>query len=165
MTSLQDRDIITRIRSGQLDYFSEIVNRYTRPILIYVTHRLFDKNDAEDLVQNIFLNFYKYINKFDINQPLLPYLYGIAKNEIKMYIRSKKVTFPLNESTTADDTVEKIEIESIIQSLPENQRKPLQWLYEGYTYEEIAKKLKKPVNTIKTQIRRIRLKHKNYEKT
>jgi len=170
MAELLDKDIIRKIKNGEIDYYSYIVKKYTTLIYRYIKIKLFKKDETDDLVQNVFISFYKAIEKFDEERPIKPYLFQIVQNELKMYFRSRKETVSLDESIkTTDD--EKIslpsdDIEGLLKILPIEQKQALKLLSEGYSYEEIANSLKKPLNTVRTIIRRARLKMiKNYDKT
>lgn len=163
MKALSEEEIIRKIQDGELDYFEYIVKKYTRLILSYVKRKLFDKEDAEDIVQNAFLNFYKSINRFDTQRPILPYLYQIVKNEMKMFWRAQKKTVPLDEKMIIEEKEELIDLDFIknqLEKLSKEQKKAIQLITEGFSYKEIAKFLGKPINTIRTIIRRARLKLK-----
>jgi len=116
---------------------------------------------VEDLVQNTFLSFYKAIFRFDTNRPVLPYLYQIARNELKMYYRSHKQTVSLAEtlSSKREETLvdQQSATASVLVVLSDEQQKALQLIGEGYSYKEIAQRLGKPLNTVRTIIRRARL--------
>lgn len=167
MLELTDQEAIKKIKGGEIDNFSYIVKKYTKPIYSFVYSKLFNKDEVEDLVQKTFLQLYIAIDRFDEKKPVLPYLYQIAKNELKMYYRSFKKTQPLNEEILYQDKgVERQEdddINQLVEKLPNEQKMALKYLYEGYSYQEIANKLKKPVNTIKTIVRRARLKLIKYK--
>lgn len=171
MVTISDKEIIIKIKQGEINYFSFLVKKYTDRIYYVIYSRLFNKDDVDDLVQNAFLDFYKAINRFNEDRPVLPYLYEIAKNETKMYFRSKKETVSLDESIKTVNHKEEnnflsTDIEELLTVLPVDQKKALKLLSEGYSYEEIAQKLSRPLNTVRTIIRRGRLKiKKNYEKT
>ncbi|QQG44469.1 MAG: RNA polymerase sigma factor [Candidatus Roizmanbacteria bacterium] len=175
MEELPDKEIVIRIKRGEIEYFSHIVNRYTSIILNYINSKLFDKTEVDDIVQNIFLKFYKAIDGFDESRPVLPYIFEIAKNEMKMYFRSRKKTVQLDERIAVADQkdfpVEEDNIDELLQFVNEDQRKALKLLLDGYSYKEISKEINKPLNTIRTLIRRARLKisasqrMKKYEKT
>lgn len=155
-----DKDVIVKIRNGEIDYFSFLVKKYTPPIFRYIKAKLFQKLDVDDLVQNTFLSFYKAITRFDEEKPILPYLFQIAKNELKMYFRSHKQTVTLDDSLKVTNEYPELYIEdysSTLEKLSDEQQEILQLLQEGYSYEEIAKKCRRPVNTIRTIIRRTRL--------
>lgn len=169
MQTLSDKEVITRVKNGEIDYFYYIVKKYTVQILTFVTKKLSNREDAEDIVQNSFLHFYKAINRFDQNKQIQPYLYQIVRNELKMLWRSRKITISLDEKIVADKEQEDLDIEDIerhLNKLPLEQKKTLQLVSEGYSYKEIAKNLKRPLNTVRTIIRRARLqltKIKGYE--
>lgn len=166
---MTDKEVIIKIREGEINQFSYLVKNYSSRIHGYIKHRLYEKNDADDLVQNTFLKFYQAIIRFDVEKPVLPYLYAIAKNELKMYWRSHKIKISLDENIASQedsgDQLNSIEILKLLKQLPKNQQRVLQLISEGFSYQEIAEKIKKPVNTIRTLIRRGRLNLKKlYEK-
>lgn len=163
MAELSDKDIIREIRNGKIDKYSHIVKKYTTLIYRFISRKLFKKEDTDDLVQNVFISFYKALNKFDSKKPIKPYLFQIVQNELKMYYRSKKISIPLNEDLyLVDDRLidSIIDVESYIKLLNKQQQKILLLIIDGYSYEEISKKTKIPLNTIKSIVRRSRLKIK-----
>lgn len=171
--SLTDEKVISSIKEGEIEAFSYIVKKYTQPIFRFINGKVFDKQEVDDIVQNIFLSFYKAINRFDEKKSILPYLYEIARNELKMYYRSRKQTLPLSDNLVVkeDDVsqdMREFEVNELIKKLPADQQKALVLAAEGYSYQDIAKRLKKPLNTIRTIIRRGRMKIAqlvNYEKS
>lgn len=165
MATLSDKEVVIKIKEGELDHFSFVVKKYSPRILNFVSSRLFKREDADDLVQNIFINFYKAIPRFIEDKPILPYLYEIARNELKMYYRSHKITVPLKEEIAADGPEEIVFDNSSLNILDERERNYLLEIADGYTYQEVAKKYRMSVNTLKSKIRRARLKmKKTYEK-
>ncbi len=167
---ITDGEALKKIKNGEIDYFSEIVSKYTGNIHRYIKSKLFEKDDVDDLVQNTFVSFYKAIDRFDETRPILPYLYQIAKNEMKMYFRSRKETVVLDEAILVDkeeNDYYKGDYEGLLQKLSKEQREILQLFEEGYSYKEIAEKVNRPLNTVRTVIRRSRLQIKKiyYEKT
>jgi RNA polymerase sigma-70 factor (ECF subfamily) len=165
MAELSDKDIIKKIKNGEIDYYSYIVKKYTTLIYRYIERKLFKKDETDDLVQNIFISFYKAIGKFNEQKPISPYLFQIVKNELKMYFRSYKKNLSLDERIISEEKLEEHKIEDF--NFLKNQEKSIiKYIGDGYSYEEIAKLYKKPINTIKSIVRRTRLKIKKiYEKT
>jgi RNA polymerase sigma-70 factor (ECF subfamily) len=156
----EDRQALRHIRQGDIDWYGVLVKKYTGRIHQYVSSRLFDKAEADDIVQKTFINFYRAINRFDEKKEVLPYLYEIAKNELKMFFRSHREALPLNDALVGETppvSVDEAELDDILQGVAPDQRKALRMLYEGYSYKEIANALKRPINTVRTLIRRARL--------
>ncbi len=156
-----DQETFRRIKAGEIDQFAQIVKKYESKIERFVKQRLFDKEEADDLIQNTFISFYKALGRLDHERPVLPYLYQIAKNELKMYFRRKNPEVSLNQDLVADNKDffdGENEVDKILETLPREQKEILQLVTEGYSYQEIAKQLGRPLNTVKTLIRRARLK-------
>jgi RNA polymerase sigma-70 factor (ECF subfamily) len=165
MAGISDKDIIKRIKNGEIDCYSYIVKKYTSLIFQYIERKLFKKEEADDLVQNIFISFYKAVEKFDENRPIKPYLFQIVQNELKMYFRSYKKNLPLDEKIISEVSQEEFKIEDF-KLLNNQERRIFKYISEGYSYQEITKLIKKPINTIKSIVRRCRLKLKKiYGKT
>lgn len=162
MRNFDDKEVIAKIKNGEIEYFSYLVKKYTARIQNYLFKKIYNKDDIDDIAQNIFLKFYKAILRFDEERPILPYLFEITRNETKMYYRSRDKALPLKEELVQTNQFEfpyeKLEVEQLLKVLSHEERKALEMLEEGYLYQEIAQKLSKPLNTIKTLIRRARLK-------
>src|SRR3989344_4632609 len=160
MGTLVDKEILIRIQKGEIDYFTFIVKKYTQQIFNYVLKKLGQRDEAEDVVQNSFLKFYKAIGRFDVDRPILPYLFQITKNEIKMYWRSKKKLLPLDEALVSyieEDSFDQEVLLKKLEVLSGEQKKALTLASEGYSYKEISRQLQRPLNTVRTIIRRARL--------
>lgn len=162
---MDDRSAILNIRAGDIDAYRHIVDTYEPKIHGYIRSRLFDKDHADDLTQLVFVKFYKSLALFECDRPVLPYLYGIAATELKMFYRSQKkgrVSFDHADALMTHDTVESdLEVDEAVREalthLTPDQRSAILMHADGYRYQEIAEKLKKPINTIRTLIRRARL--------
>lgn len=163
---MPDAAVIAQIKAGNINKFEVIVERYAPKIRLFAAQRLFDKEEADDIVQNSFMQLYKSLSRFDVSKPIYPYLLQITRNELNMYFRRHKKTVQLNEDimqvaekTVMDDTTD------ILQGLKSDHSQALIWFAEGYSYQEIAKRLSKPLNTVRTLIHRARLYvKKNYKK-
>lgn len=157
MPDLTDKEIIKKIKTGEIDFYSLIVKKYTSAIYFYIKGRLFKKDETDDLVQNVFIAFYKSLEKFDEERPVKPYLFQIVRNELKMYFRSYKKTLPLSEKVIFEEQYGEIKIEDFT-SLNDQEKIIFDHINQGYSYSEIGRLVKKPLNTIKSIVRRGRLK-------
>src|SRR3972149_8811094 len=156
MRTFSDYKTIKKIKAGEIDHFTEIVRKYTPPIHRYIASRLFNKLEADDLVQNCLISFYKAIANFDEKKPVLPYLYEIAKNELKMYYRAHKPTLPLKEEIVVQEKEEVVFDHTILDALSREEKNILLAVAEGFTYKELSKKHKISINTLKSKVRRAR---------
>ena len=164
MLKPSDQEVIVKIKNGEIDYFSFIVKKYTKQIYNFVSKKIAKREDVEDIVQISFLQLYKAVGRLDKEKPVLPYLYQIVRNEMKMFWRGRKMMLPLDEEIAAEEKQESLEkelVEKQLDLLPKEQKKAVKLVSEGYSYKEIAKFLNRPLNTIRTIIRRARLKLKN----
>src|SRR3989338_4935648 len=161
MNALSDKEVISRIKNGEIDYFTYLVKRYTKQIYNFISKRIKNRDDVEDIIQTSFINFYKSISRIDREKPVLPYLFEIVRNEMKMFWRSQKKTVSLDEKIVVEmkeEYIEKDIIKKKLKTLPKEQKKAIELVSEGFTYQEIAKVLSRPINTVRTIIRRARLK-------
>jgi RNA polymerase sigma-70 factor (ECF subfamily) len=162
MRNTEDQIVIERIKAGEIDQYAVLVKKYSKIVYSFIAQRLFDKNEVDDLAQNAFLKFYKALDRFDTEREVLPYLLEIAKNEMKMYFRSHKNSLSLDEKILTTSSIEVFideisDLDGLLNSLSKDQKKALLLVGEGYSYQEVAKELKKPLNTVKTIVRRGRM--------
>jgi len=74
------------------DDFADIIKHYQSPIRRYVARLgCRDTNDADDLLQDIFLKVYINLNEYDADLKFSSWLYRIAHNETVSFFRKKKV--------------------------------------------------------------------------
>lgn len=161
----EDRDVLRQIKAGDIDRYGHLVDAYEPAIRRYIRSRLFDRDHTDDLVQLVFIKFYKSIGLFDDSRPVLPYLYAIAITELKMFFRAQKkgkvsleqVEHTLESEQVGEDIEHQDEVSTALGQLSHDQKSALLMYAEGYKYHEIAARLSKPINTIRTLIRRARL--------
>jgi RNA polymerase sigma-70 factor (ECF subfamily) len=161
----EDRDVLRQIKAGDIDRYGHLVDAYEPAIRRYIRTRLFDRDHTDDLVQLVFIKFYKSIGLFDDSRPVLPYLYAIAITELKMFFRAQKkgkvsleqVEHTLESEQVGEDIERQDEVATALDQLSHDQKSALLMYAEGYKYHEIAARLSKPINTIRTLIRRARL--------
>ncbi|OGK21745.1 hypothetical protein A3C23_00230 [Candidatus Roizmanbacteria bacterium RIFCSPHIGHO2_02_FULL_37_13b] len=159
---ISDGEIIRDIQQGQIDHYSYLVHRYIGKLNLYVKQFIKKAEDRDDIIQTTFINYYKVIDCIDSSRPIWPYLMTIAKHEVNHFLRQqyKKValTDDISDEMGEYNIEEKDVIEQTIAKLNEKDKRVIRLLYQGYTYKEIAEVLQKPLNTIKTLIRRLRIK-------
>lgn len=160
MGEIIDSEAIKKIKQGEINYFEIIVDRYSKKFLNYVKTKVKNLDDCEDIIQNSFIKLYKVLDRFDEKKPLSPYFYSIVNSEIAQFFRDNPKNVVLDENIPSeliakeDDSSEP---SLLLENLKGEAKTSLQLLSEGYSYQEIAQKLNKKLNTVKTIIRRAKL--------
>jgi len=86
----QDYELVKGIQAGRKELFAELVQRYERSLYHFGLKMCAEPRDAEDVVQETFLNAYRYLNDFRYETKFRNWLYRIAtSNCIKKRRRSK----------------------------------------------------------------------------
>jgi RNA polymerase sigma-70 factor (ECF subfamily) len=89
---IEDRDteLIQAINAGALQRFNEIVTRYQGPLYNFGLRMCGSPNDVEDLIQETFLNVFKYLPGFRFETKFKNWVYRIATSTcLKAKRRSK----------------------------------------------------------------------------
>jgi len=84
---LTDRQLAEETTTGSTDSFGQLVRRYGGRIMRYVSTRVANVHDAEDLVQDIFVQAYMKIDQYDSKWPFRTWLYTIASRVVIGYFR------------------------------------------------------------------------------
>jgi len=102
-----DFDLIQRINSGQVDKFYDLVKRYEQSLYNFGLRMCRDHHDAEDMVQETFLNVFKYLKGFRHETKFKNWLYKVAASTcIKKRRKSKfapEKELSLDEFRPGDD--------------------------------------------------------------
>lgn len=73
-----DTELVQAIQSGRIDLYQELVSRYERKLYNFGLRMCRNASDAEDLVQDTFLNVFKYLKGFRHEAKFKNWLYKIA---------------------------------------------------------------------------------------
>lgn len=170
---------LARLSSNTKEYFSILIERYEKKITRYVSRiTRVNKEDQEDIIQNIFIKAYININSFDTSLSFNSWMYRIAHNEVIDWSRKVKTKIKyghydydnevLNWAADTNHFLQDLEIKDIRENIEKTihllELKYREVLYlryvEDYSYEEISDILKKPSGTIATLINRAKKKFK-----
>ncbi len=89
--------------------FREIIDRYEAKVFSIIYGILRNRNDAEDIAQQVFAKIYFSIGAFDSRSTLLTWIYRIAVNECYDYLRKRKVRRLVYESDFSAEEVQRME--------------------------------------------------------
>jgi RNA polymerase sigma-70 factor (ECF subfamily) len=161
--SVIDEMLIAAIRENDYAGFNRLFARYYSSLCRYVYRILQNKEDTEDVVQELFLRIWNNRKKIEINDNVSAYLHKMAKNMALNHIRSADSYKNLLESQKSqpigyeDDLLESdefsIALYDCINRLPNRCREVfLLHRMQGVKLQEIAEQLNISIKTIKNQI-------------
>ncbi len=164
-----DEKLIAMARSGNAGAFETIVDRYQGRLLGFCRQMLGSTEDAEDVLQEVFVNAYRAMLADEREINLRPWLYRIARNRCLNHLR--KPTADAQESmdmvpaVEASSTAERVhnreefrQILSDVNKLPETQRSALLLReMDALSYEEIAAAMDTTVPSVKSLLVRARI--------
>jgi len=159
-----DSMLISRIRAGDEDALALLHDRYAQVVYSVALRVLAETTQAEDILQELFLQLWRNPQAFDSNRGSLgAWLAVIARHRAIDYLRRRRPETDIEDVVIAVDTrVEQTtdrnmaiaKIRAAVEGLPAEQRKPLEMaFFEGLTHSEISSKTGEPLGTIKTRIR------------
>ena len=164
-----DERLIAMARSGNAGAFETIVDRYQGRLLGFCRQMLHSTEDAEDVLQEVFVNAYRAMLADEREINLRPWLYRIARNRCLNHLR--KPTADAQESmdtvpaVEASSTAEKVhnreefrQLLTDVGKLPETQRSALLLReMDALSYEEIAQAMDTSVPSVKSLLVRARI--------
>lgn len=161
-------DDIEAFKSSNEEAYKELMENYKKPLINLVYSIISNYEEAEEIVQDVFVSFYIKRESFEGRSKIYTWLYRVSFNRAVDYIRKKEreKKYRLKEYRNAEmqesdneNSLHKIILADALSKLEDTFRIPLLMSeYENYSYEEIAEKLDLPVNTIRTRIFRARKK-------
>jgi RNA polymerase sigma factor (sigma-70 family) len=164
-----DDKLIAMARAGNPGAFEMIVDRYQGRLLGFCRQMLKSTEDAEDVLQEVFVNAYRAMLADEREINLRPWLYRIARNRCLNHLR--KPTADAQESmdmvpaVEAASTAEKVhnreefrQLLTDVGKLPETQRSALLLReMDAMSYEEIAQAMETSVPSVKSLLVRARI--------
>jgi RNA polymerase sigma factor (sigma-70 family) len=164
-----DEKLIALIRRGNHHAFEALMGRYQSRLLAFCRHMLSSKEDAEDVLQEVFAAAFNAIQADDRTLNVRPWLYRIARNRSLNHLRraqpigvdSMDVHFAEGGQTTADKVHRREEFRLLlrdVQHLPETQRTALLLReIDALSYDQIAEAMDTTVPSVKSLLVRARV--------
>ncbi len=158
-----DREISDILKSDVNKGFRIIVERYSSRLYWHIRRLVILHEDADDALQNTFINAWRNIDSFRSESSIYTWLYSIATNESLAIInkRKKNAAISLDDlgsyfissregSTWFDGDEAQIKLQNAILQLPEKQRIVFNLKYfDDMKYEDMSKILKTSVGALK----------------
>ncbi len=174
------RRLVRRAQTGDETAFREIVERYQSKVFSIIHGIVRQRNDVEDIAQQVFAKVYLSIKGFDFRSSLITWIYKITVNECFDYLRKRKVRKLVYESDLSEDEVRRVEntepnidrqapadtalaqrdyVLKLLSRVSEEERMLLLMKeVEGHSVEELSAKTGMNENTIKVKLFRARQK-------
>jgi len=164
-----DEQLIALVRSGNSGAFDIIVDRYQARLLGFCRQMIGSTEDAEDVLQEVFVNAYKAMIADNREINLRPWLYRIARNRSLNHLRKPKAdaqeSMDMVPMTVEGGTAEKVhnreefrQLLKDVTKLPETQRAALLLReIDALSYEEIAEAMDTTVPSVKSLLVRARI--------
>jgi RNA polymerase sigma-70 factor, ECF subfamily len=176
----EEAELVRRVQAKDEMAFREIVERYQAKVFSIIYGILRNRNDAEDIAQQVFAKVYFSIGNFDFRSSLLTWIYKITVNECYDYLRKKRVRKLVYESDFSEEDSLRMEntdaavdqahpidedlarrdfAMKLLSKVSEEDRKLILLKeVEGHSVEELAEMTGLNENTIKVKLFRARQK-------
>ncbi len=164
MTGKTDLELIEEFRQGKVEGFNELVRRYQEKVYWVARRVIGSHDDADDVVQDVFVKVYAGLKDFRGEAGIYTWLYRITvnvalnalrKKKVKEFVRYDEFAEELNtEQEHADAKTLKEEYQSIferaVSQLPPRQKLVFTLRYhDEIPYDEMAKMMKKSAGGLK----------------
>jgi RNA polymerase sigma-70 factor (ECF subfamily) len=170
---LGDSELVAFILKRHQENYQEIMRRYQRKLFSYLYRLIRNKEEVEDVLQNVFVKAFKNLDSFDVEKNFSPWIYRIAHNEAVNFLKRKgkkhfiswedmanenKSEARSEEKSPFDEWISKEsgrEVRRALKFLPVKYQEILELRYfQEKSYGEIGRIIKKPVNTVGTLLSR-----------
>ena len=166
-----DADLLERMRAGDESALGGLYDRFSAVVHALVMHVLRDRDEAEDVVEEVFWQAWRQAERFDASRGAVStWLLTIARSRAldRLRARKRQREEPMPDSapdTTIDETAEDPSgfaeaaerrklVRAALDGLPREQREALELAYfGGLSQTEIAERTGLPLGTVKTRMR------------
>jgi RNA polymerase sigma-70 factor (ECF subfamily) len=167
VSEVSDRELVNQLQNGQLDALGELYNRYQRLVFRTVLAITGDYDAAGDLLHEVFLRLYYFIDKFDVSRPLQPWLYRMSTNLAYTWLKQNRNWWQsiedmaewlnvVGKRTPHELVVQKDDRERVqraLNSLPVAQRIVVVLYYlNDLSIQDISEILEIPAGTVKSRL-------------
>lgn len=163
---MTDEELVERAKKGDNRAFRQLVERYEAFVFTKIVHMVKQRELAEDLAQETFLQVYRSLPSFDGRARFSTWLYRIAHHKVIDWTRSRakkerSKELALRDVYTSDDSLEEQVVNRdtsnrlflLIHELPQHYRDVLLMYFgQELSVKEIAAQLNVPHKTVQTRL-------------
>ena len=172
---MTDEMIMEAVKKGDLQQVTLLFERHHKRVFNFLARMTADRQQAEDLTQNVFLRLIKYRNSYKEGLRFQSWMYQMARNVFSDHYQAhkkkmsgavdiEKVRENLEDNNSFDQQVEREEIlHKSLAMLPDDQRELLVLTrFQHMKYEEVATIMNTSVVNIKVKVHRAIAKLREY---
>lgn len=170
--NISDKELLERCSSANNSGYSLLYHRYSKIVFNSIYRILNDREDAEDILQEVFVKAFSEIKSLKNIESFGGWIKRIAINQSLNFLRKKKIYFTqIDDDKTLDfsdddELEQKLEMESRVKELqniiaefpPQTRTIVNLFLFEEMPQEEIAKLLNIPHGTVRSYYNRAKKK-------
>ena len=153
---MDDAEAIKKCQLGDREAFRHLVERYQKRAVAHAMVVLLNRDDAEDAVQEAFIDAFKAIGTFDTSRTFYQWFYVLLRNRCYKLIGKRRPTENLDDvqllaAQREDDT--RLALEKALHSLTYEEREIVSLKYfSGLSYDELATHLQIPRGTVMSRL-------------
>ncbi len=174
-----DDQLIQETLEGKSEAFGLLMRRHQSPLMDLALRMLRNPEEAEDVVQQVFIEAYRHLADFRHGSRLSTWLYSITLNRLRNHLRSRKNkqwvpidmapsdsgeprTLQLRDNTPAIDQQmeKKLDLEwirrQVLHLQPEYQDIFMMHYFQNISLQEVAERVGRPLGTVKVYLHRAR---------
>jgi RNA polymerase sigma factor (sigma-70 family) len=161
-----EAELVSLLQHRNNQAFTYLYDNYSKALYGIISQIVPDKESANDVLQDVFVNIWRKIETYDTSKGrLFTWMLNIARNASIDRIRSKSFQNDLKNQALPDDLnklnsqtvnnkADDTGLKKLLGKLTEDRRALIELSYfQGFTHEEISKGLNIPLGTVKTRIR------------
>jgi len=157
---MDDKQLLDKIRSGQISAFDALYAKYSRSLMRYILHIVHDQASAEDIFHEAFIRVIKNLNlEFD-RAKFSTWLFKVARNLAISSLRKNSRTdlddamdqYPGSSGSPIRIEDHEIIVEILKQISPAKREVFVLKQTQGFSYDEIAQILELPVGTVRSRL-------------
>ena len=153
---MDDAEAIKKCQLGDREAFRHLVERYQKRAVAHAMAVLLNRDDAEDAVQEAFIDAFKAIGTFDTSRTFYQWFYVLLRNRCYKLIGRRQPAENLDDvqllaAQREDDT--RLALEKALHSLTYQEREIVSLKYfSGLSYDELAAHLQIPRGTVMSRL-------------
>lgn len=155
---MDDAGAIKRCQQGDREAFRHLVETYQKRAVAHAVAILFDRDDAEDAVQEAFIDAFKAIGTFDTTRTFYQWFYVLLRNRCYKLTARRRPAASLDDiqllaAQPGPDDETRLALEHALRSLTPEEREIVSLKYfSGLSYDELAAHLQVPRGTVMSRL-------------